>query len=90
MSSMIEVARRNNLFQLIFLREDDDEGVEVEEVQKVDFGEVKRRLENGESVFIVRKQVEKSGKLNARLVVKPAVKKASKKEARRPLYFTHA
>jgi len=89
MNSMIEIGRKNTLFQLIFLREDGDEGVEVEEVENVDFGEVKKRLENGESVFIVRKQIEELGKSNARFVAKQAVENASKKEARRALYITH-
>jgi len=90
MSSIKEIGKRNPLFQLIFLREDDDECVEVEEAEYVDFAEVKKRLENGESVFIVRKQVEKLKKLNHRLAANQAVKKASRKEARGPLYFTHA
>jgi hypothetical protein len=90
MSNIIGVGKRDSLFQLIFLREDDDEGVEVEETEYVDFSEVKRRLENGESVFIVRKHVEELGRLNARLAADQTVKQASRKKARKPLYFTHA
>jgi hypothetical protein len=43
------------LFHLFFLKDDKDLSVEVLEVQEVDFIEVRKRLEIGESVFISRK-----------------------------------
>lgn len=43
------------LFHLFFLKDDKDLSVEVLEVQEVDFTEVRKRLEFGESVFISRK-----------------------------------
>lgn len=47
------------VFQLIFLREDENQGVEVKEVDEIDFEEVKMRVENGDSVFITRRENEK-------------------------------
>ncbi len=43
------------LYYLFFLRNDEDLGVEVKEASDVDYIQVKKRLENGESVFISRK-----------------------------------
>ena len=42
------------LFFFIFLKNDEDQSVEVKDV-KVDFAEVEKRLEGGKSVFISRK-----------------------------------
>jgi hypothetical protein len=47
------------LFQLFFLKDDEDEGIEVVEVEKIDFKEVKKHIEQGESVFITRKRKRK-------------------------------
>jgi hypothetical protein len=47
------------VFQLIFLSEDENQGVEVKEVDEIDFTEVKMRVENGDSVFITRRENEK-------------------------------
>jgi hypothetical protein len=49
-------------FQVLFLRNDASQEVEVHEVKQVDFLTVQERLENGESVFITSKN---SQKLNA-------------------------
>ncbi len=49
------------LFQLFFLRNDESETVMVEEVQEIDFGKVKERLEQGEAVFITPTRKEKVG-----------------------------
>jgi hypothetical protein len=46
------------LFQLFFLRNDENETVMVEEVEDIDFGKVKERLEQGEAVFITPKRKE--------------------------------
>ena len=40
------------LFRLFFLTNNEDQSVEVMEAEVVDFTEVKKRLEGGESVFI--------------------------------------
>jgi len=66
-------------FQLIFLKDDKDQSVEVVEVEKIVFTEVEKRLERGESVFITRKQKKK---------MKPNL--ISKKESyTEVLYFGH-
>jgi hypothetical protein len=46
-------------FQVLFLRNDDSERVEVHEVKEVDFLTIQERLENGESVFITKKNSQK-------------------------------
>jgi hypothetical protein len=40
------------LFQLFFLQDDYNQSVEVEETQNIDFKELIKRLNRGESVFI--------------------------------------
>ncbi len=49
---------RRMLFQLVYLG-DEDQNVEVEEVDEIDFGRLKTRLNEGKSVFITRRQSEK-------------------------------
>lgn len=44
------------MFHQFFLKNDEDQSVEVIEVEDVDFTVVKKRLEEGESVFIARKR----------------------------------
>lgn len=43
------------IFQLLFLKEDSDQSVKVEEVENVNFGKIRKHLLEGESVFIVSK-----------------------------------
>jgi hypothetical protein len=50
---------KRRVFQLIFLSDDENQGVEVKEVDEIDFDEVKMRVENGDSVFITRRENEK-------------------------------
>jgi hypothetical protein len=58
--SMFEVQEEEKpKFQLIFLKDDEDQSVEVVEVEKIVFKELEKRLEQGESVFITRKQKKK-------------------------------
>ena len=52
----IEVNEEKLLFQLFFLKNNDDLSVEVEEVEEIDFTEVKKHIEQGESVFITHKR----------------------------------
>jgi len=61
----VEIGEEKILFQLFFLKDDEEQSVEVVEVEEIDFREVKRRLKQGESVFITCKRMEK---LNANLV----------------------
>jgi hypothetical protein len=58
-SKHIESNRENSVFQLFFLLDDEDQDIEVVEVREIDFEEVKKRLEKGESVFITRKRKQK-------------------------------
>jgi len=48
------------MFQLLFLKDDENQSVEVEEVEEIDFRKVKEHLEQGESVFITPKRREKA------------------------------
>jgi len=54
-----KVYEEEPLFQLFFLKNDEDQSVEIEEVEEIDFTEVKKHIERGESVFITRKRGEK-------------------------------
>ena len=73
-----KVYEEDPLFQLFFLKDDQDQSVEVEEVEEIDFTEVKKRIERGESVFITRKREEK---LDASLV--------AEENALEVWYFSH-
>jgi len=73
-----EVDEEKPLFQLFFLKDDEDRSVEVEEVEEINFEEVRKRLEQGESVFITHKGKQR---LNTTLV-------AEKGEAEL-WYFSH-
>ena len=55
----VEIDEEKPLFQLFFLRNNEDQSVEVEEVKEIDFRKVKEHLEQGESVFITLKRKEK-------------------------------
>ena len=46
-------------YQVLFLRNDSTQDVEVQEVNEVDFLTVKERLDKGESVFITSKKTQK-------------------------------
>ncbi len=46
-------------FQVLFLRNDDSQEVEVQEVNKVDFTAVQEHLDQGESVFITSRSTQK-------------------------------
>ena len=75
--NVIEVNEEKPLFQLFFLKDDEDQSVEIEEVEEIDFREVEKRLKQGASVFITRKRKQK---FNTTLV--------AKEEASEPLYLT--
>ena len=60
LSTVFEKQKKQSILQLFFLKNDDKQSVEVAEVEEINFEEVKRRLERGESVFIKRKQEQKS------------------------------
>ena len=61
-SSSQDVARKlekRPVFQLVFLSDDENQGIEVKEVDEIDFTEVKMRVEKGDSVSITRRENEK-------------------------------
>ena len=74
---VVEINKEKPMFQLFFLKEDEDGSVQVEEVEEIDFREVERRLKQGESVFITRKRKQK---LNTSLV--------AREDAAEPWYFS--
>jgi hypothetical protein len=59
-SNHIELNLENSVFQLFFLLNNENQDIEVVETQEVDFTEVKKRLEKGESVFITRKRKQEA------------------------------
>ena len=73
----MEVKEEKLLFQLFFLKNNDELSVEVEEVEEIDFTEVKRHIEQGESVFITRKRKQE---FSTTLV--------AREDAAEPWYFT--
>ena len=58
--SSFQANEDKSMFQLLFLKNDENQSVEVEEVEKIDFRKVKEHLEQGESVFITTKRKEKA------------------------------
>ena len=58
--NIMENKKKETSLQLFFLKNDETQNVEVVEVDEIDFEEVKSRLEKGESIFITRKQEQKS------------------------------
>ena len=55
----VKVDKEEPLFLVFFLKDDEDQSVEVKEAEEIDFLIVKKRLEQGESVFITRKRKQK-------------------------------
>jgi hypothetical protein len=78
MRNFFEVHEEKPLFQLFFLKDDEDESVEVEEVEEIDFGEVKKRLKQGESVFITSKRKQKL-----------SISLSAREDVTEPWYFAH-
>jgi len=58
--TVIKNKKKEAPFQLFFLKNDATQNVEVIELDEVNFEEVKSHLERGDSVFITRKQKQKS------------------------------
>jgi hypothetical protein len=60
LSKMLDIEKvRPRKFQVLFLRNDANQDVEVHEVKQVDFLTIQERLEQGESVFITSKNSQK-------------------------------
>ena len=79
LKNMLDHKRREASFQLFFLKNDANQNVEVVEADEIDFEEVKRRLENGESVFIAPKREQN-----------PDVKFIGYEQVKEPWYFSHS
>jgi len=67
---VIQVDEERPVFQLFFLKDNENQSVEIEEIEEIDFRGVKERLEQGESVFITLKREEK---VETRLVKEEAL-----------------
>ncbi len=59
LNQTLAIKKATPKFQVLFLRNDPSQEVEVHEVKNVDFYTVQERLERGESVFITAKQTQK-------------------------------
>jgi len=59
LEACIDYLEEKQLFQLVFLSDDENQSVEVEEVEEINFAEVRARLEHGDSIFITRRENEK-------------------------------
>jgi hypothetical protein len=60
MSKLVEFKEEKpQTFQVVFLRNDCNQEVEVHEAKQVDFLKIKEHLERGESVFITSKNSQK-------------------------------
>ena len=58
--TVTENKKKEALFQLFFLKNDATQNVEVMELDEIKFEDVKCHLERGDSIFITRKQKQKS------------------------------
>ncbi len=57
---LLEVSRKKpKLYQVLFLKNDGDQSVEVEEVEQIDFVKIKEHLERGDSIFITNRRTQK-------------------------------
>ena len=70
--------QEKQVFQLFFLKNNSKQDVEVVEVEEINFTEVKKHLEKGDSIFITPKPKHK---LETTLV--------AKEETADPWYFVH-
>jgi hypothetical protein len=52
------------LFQLFFLKDDEEQSIEVEEVEKINLIEVENRLKQGESIFITLKRKQEANTIS--------------------------
>jgi hypothetical protein len=58
--TVIKNKKKEAAFRLFFLKNGATQNVEVVELNEINFEELKSRLEKGESIFITRKQKQKS------------------------------
>jgi len=57
--NFVKTDEEKPLFQLFFLKDNEDHSVKIEEVEEIDFRKVKKHLEQRESVFITLKRKKK-------------------------------
>lgn len=57
--AVLIVRSNTKLFQVLFLKNNRRQNVYVNEVKEIDFAEIKKHLERGESVFITSKKEQK-------------------------------
>jgi hypothetical protein len=58
--TVIKNKKKETAFQLFFVKNNEDQDVEVIELNEINFEEVKSHLERGDSVFITRKREQTS------------------------------
>jgi hypothetical protein len=58
-SKVLDLKKEKSIFQVLFLRNDPSQAVEVHEVDEVDFSTIQASLENGDSVFITSNRSQK-------------------------------
>lgn len=76
MANILKNKEKRTPFQLFFLKDDQDQAIDSVEVNEIDFEEVKKRLENGESVYITSRRRQK-----------PNVKFIAYEREKEPWYF---
>lgn len=78
LEKIVKPVKERDRFQLFFLKNDEYEGVEVEEVEEIDFEGIMERLDRGESVFITNKRGQE-----------PYPRSRRREDAEEPWYFIH-
>ncbi len=86
-SDIFEVKKtKPQTFQVVFLRNDPSQAVEVLEADQVDFWNIQEHLERGESVFITSKSSQKLRTPRGKGAQKVEAKTNSRRQA---FYFSH-
>jgi hypothetical protein len=65
LTAVVEKKRRQSVFQVLLLANNQTQDVEVQEAEQVDFNQVQAHLKSGGSVFITSKNSQKIKKPNA-------------------------
>jgi hypothetical protein len=83
LSKTHQESKEDSPMQILFLKNNRSQSVEVKELQDIDLMIIKRRLERGESVFIARRSMQNN--------VQQASPKKTRKSPKqsKPLFFTH-
>lgn len=87
LGELVEIkGEKPQTFQVMFLRNDCSQEVEVHEAEQVDFLKIQEHLERGESVFITSKNSQKLKAAREKDVKKVKSKTKSRRQA---FYFSH-